>query len=217
MTSLRSFEVRSSSVTQASPNRSRIASQPARRDVVAGEAAAREFLLALGIDPDDPTTPDLARTPRRFASAYAELLTPRSFDFTTFDNVEGYDEPVVVRGIPVHSVCEHHLLPFVGTAHVAYLPADRIVGLSKLARLVEHFARRLQTQERLTVQVADALDQQLAPQGVGVIIEATHTCMTLRGAQAGPASTITSALRGTLRDDAAARSEFLSLMNRGSA
>lgn len=216
MPSLRSVDVRPPGVKQASPHRLRIAPQPVRRDLVAGEAAAREFLRALGIDADDPTTPDLALTPRRFACAYAELLTPRAFDFATFDNVEGYDEPVVVRGIPVHSVCEHHLLPFVGTAHVGYLPADRIVGLSKLPRLVEHFARRLQTQERLTVQVADALDQHLSPRGVGVVIEATHSCMTLRGAQAGPTSTITSALRGSLREDAASGSDFKSLVNRGS-
>ncbi|MFE6995843.1 GTP cyclohydrolase I FolE [Microbacterium sp. NPDC057659] len=181
-------------------------------DLEAAEVAAYALLRALGIDADDPDTPDLARTPKRFAAAYAELLSPQPFDFTTFANTDRYDELVLVRDIPVHSVCEHHLLPFSGVAHVAYLPADRVVGLSKIPRMVDHFSRRPQTQERLTVQVADALALHLQPRGVGVVIEATHSCMTLRGARAGGAATKTSALRGVLRDDARSRSEFLALV-----
>jgi GTP cyclohydrolase I len=196
--------------------RTRIIDPRPPRDLEAAERAGAAFLRALGVDPDDRAHPDRALTPRRFAAAYAELLTPRPFDFTTFANTEGYDELVLVRDIPMRSVCEHHLLPFVGVAHVAYLPADRIVGLSKLPRIVEHYAGRLQTQERLTVQVADALEEHLEPRGVGVVIEAEHSCMVLRGARAGNASTTTSALRGLVRDNPSSRSEFLTLVNRGS-
>ena len=121
------------------------------------------------------------------ARAYAEMLSPRSFDLTTFPNDEGYDELVLARAIPVHSVCEHHMLPFLGIAHVGYLPGQRILGLSKLARVVELFARRPQVQERLTKQVADWLQTHLRPRGVGVVIEAEHLCMTLRGVRAGGA------------------------------
>jgi GTP cyclohydrolase IA len=184
-----------------------------RRDLAAAEAAGAQLLRALGVDPDDDARPDLARTPHRFAAAYAELLTPRPFEFTTFANVEGYDEMVLVRDIPVQSLCEHHLLPFVGVAHVAYVPADRIVGLSKLPRLVEHYARRLQTQERLTLQVADALAAHLQPRGVGVVVQATHSCMTLRGVRAEHATTRTSTMGGALRDDPATRAEFLALVD----
>jgi GTP cyclohydrolase I len=143
--------------------------------------------------------------------AYLEMLSPRAFDLTSFDNDEGYDELVLARDIPVQSLCEHHLLPFVGVAHVGYLPRDRILGLSKLARVVELFARRPQVQERLTRQVADWLDEQLGPRGVGVVIEAEHSCMTLRGVRAGQARTITSTLLGTLREDSRSRAEFLAL------
>jgi GTP cyclohydrolase I len=145
------------------------------------------------------------------ATTYAELFAPRPFDLTTFPNDECYDELVLTRAIPLRSVCEHHLLPFVGVAHVGYLPGERILGLSKLARVLEHFACRPQVQERLTKQVADWLAEQLAPRGVGVVIEAEHTCMTLRGVQAIGASTVTSTLLGTLRDDARSRQEFLAL------
>ena len=151
-----------------------------------------------------------ASTPRACATrrdgwpqAYAELLTPRDFNVTTFPNDEGYDELVLVRDIPIRSVCEHHLLPFVGVAHVGYLPGDRILGLSKLARVVELFAHGPQVQERLTKQVADWLDTQLRPRGVGVVIEAEHLCMTLRGVQAAGTRTLTSTLLGTLREDSA--------------
>src|SRR3954471_14442110 len=149
----------------------------------------------------DTRASGLRRTPRRVARAYAELFTPREFEMTTFPNDEGYDELVLARRIPVRSVCEHHLLPFVGTAHVGYLPGARILGLSKLARVVEHFACRPQVQERLTKQVADWLQTHLEPKGVGVVIEAEHTCMTLRGVQATGSSTMTSTLLGLLRTD----------------
>jgi GTP cyclohydrolase I len=142
------------------------------------------------------------------------LFTAPEFDLTTFPNDEGYDELVLARSIPVSSVCEHHLLPFIGVAHVGYLPGERILGLSKLARVVNHFASRPQVQERLTKQIAGWLDTQLAPQGVGVVIEAEHTCMTLRGVRAAGASTVTSTLLGTLRDDARSRQEFFALTGR---
>ncbi|SNT57493.1 GTP cyclohydrolase I [Asanoa hainanensis] len=177
-------------------------------DLDAAEQAAGQFLRALGVRTD---TESMRRTPRRMAHAYAELFSPRPFDLTTFPNDEGYDELVLARSIPVRSVCKHHLLPFVGTAHVGYLPGQRILGLSKLARVVEHFACRPQVQERLTKQVADWLRTQLDPKGVGVVIEAEHTCMTLRGVRADGSSTITSTLLGLLRDDARSRSEFLAL------
>jgi GTP cyclohydrolase I len=145
------------------------------------------------------------------AQAYEELLTPTPFNPTTFANDEGYDELVVARDIPFHSLCQHHLLPFHGVAHVGYLPGERIIGLSKLARVVEHFARRLQVQERLTKQVGDWLSDRLAPKGVGVVLEAEHLCMSLRGVQAVGARTVTSSLHGLLRDDARSRAEFLAL------
>jgi GTP cyclohydrolase IA len=186
----------------------RVAPPPAQVDMAAAEQAAAQFMLALGLDTAEA---GLRRTPRRVARAYAELFTPREFELTTFPNDEGYDELVLARRIPVRSVCEHHLLPFVGVAHVGYLPDARILGLSKLARVVEHFACRPQVQERMTVQVADWLAQNLQPKGVGVVIEAEHSCMTLRGAQARGADTVTSALRGVLRDDARSRQEFFAL------
>lgn len=197
------------------PQRSRVTRIHPVRDLDAATRAAGEFLRGLGIDPDDPSTPDLAQTPRRLAMAYAELLDVPEFDFTTFDNAEDYDELVLVREIPFQSVCEHHLLPFAGVAHVGYLPRARIVGLSKLARTVDHFARRPQTQERLTMQVADLLEDQLIPRGVGVLLVAEHTCMTLRGARASGSATTTSSLRGHLRENPAARAEFLALVNGG--
>ena len=141
--------------------------------------------------------------PRGWRAGYAELFTPRTFDLTTFPNDEGYDELVISRNLPLRSVCEHHMLPFVGIAHIGYLPGERIIGLSKLARVAEHFACRPQRQERLTKQIADWLDAQLQPRGVGVVIEAEHTCMTLQGVQAAGSATITSTLLGALREDSA--------------
>ena len=177
-------------------------------NLVAAERAAADLLVALGQPVDSG---GMSETPRRMVQAYAEMLSCGSFDFTSFANVEGYDELVLVEDIPVRSVCEHHMLPFVGVAHVGYLPADRILGLSKLARLVDFYSHRGQTQERLTRQVAEHLQHNLAPRGVGVVIEAEHTCMSLRGVRATGARTVTSALLGTLRTDPSSRAEFLSL------
>jgi GTP cyclohydrolase IA len=180
-------------------------------DLDAAADAARAFLEALGVDLD---APGLSRTPLRMAKAYAELFRPRPFEMTTFPNDEGYDEMVVARDIPFTSVCEHHLLPFSGRATVGYLPGERIIGLSKLARVVELFARRPQVQERMTQQVARWLDDNLAARGVGVVLTAEHTCMTIRGVQAHGSSTTTSALLGRVREDARTRAEFLSLAGR---
>jgi GTP cyclohydrolase I len=177
-------------------------------DVPAAERAVQDLLRAFGRDPNDE---HLTETPRRVASAFRELLTPREFDLTTFPNDEGYDELVLAKDIPVQSLCQHHLLPFHGVAHVGYLPGNRILGLSKLARVVELFSRDLQVQERLTQQVADWLQSHLNPRGVGVVIEAEHLCMSLRGVQAVGARTVTSAMHGALRDDARSRAEFLAL------
>jgi GTP cyclohydrolase IA len=177
-------------------------------DLDAAERAARHLLLALGADLE---AAGLRETPRRIAGAYGELLTPLPFNATTFPNEEGYDELVVVRDIPFQSLCMHHMLPFHGVAHVGYLPGERIIGLSKFGRVVDLFARDLQLQERLTTQVADWIDEQLAPRGVGVIIEATHLCMSLRGAQKPGSRTVTSALRGSVKEDPRTRQEFLSL------
>ncbi|MFD9667321.1 GTP cyclohydrolase I FolE [Rhodococcus sp. NPDC059968] len=178
------------------------------RDLVAAEEAAAAFLEALGIDLDSES---LRQTPRRMAHGYAELFTPRAFDLTTFPNDEDYDELVLVRNVPLRSVCEHHLLPFAGTVHIGYLPGERIIGLSKLARVAEHFACRPQVQERLTKQIAGWLDEHLHPRGVGVVIEAEHSCMTLRGVQSVGSATVTSALSGALRDDPRSRQEFFAL------
>src|SRR5581483_6897679 len=160
----------SSPARQIQPRQLRVASAPTV-DVAAATAAATDLLRALGLDLEDESLRD---TPARMARAYAELFTPSPFAMTTFPNDEGYDELVLARSIPMRSVCEHHLLPFVGVAHVGYLPGERILGLSKLARVVEHFTARPQVQERLTKQIANWLDEQLAPKGVGVVIEAEH-------------------------------------------
>src|SRR3954452_23448982 len=173
--------------------------------------AATDLLRALGADPD---APELVDTPRRIADAYAELLTPIQFEPTTFANDDAYDELVVASSIPFHSLCEHHLLPFHGVAHVGYIPGERIIGLSKLGRVVDLFARDLQVQERLTQQIADWLEERLAPRGVGLVLEAEHLCMSLRGVQKGGARTITSALHGLVREDACTRQEFLDLATR---
>jgi len=177
-------------------------------DLDAAERAAADLLRSLGADLSDES---LRLTPRRVAETYAELLTPEPFDLTTFPNDGGYDELVVAKAIPFHSLCEHHMLPFIGVAHVGYLPGERIIGLSKLARVVERYARALQVQERLTKQVADWVEAELSPKGVGVVIEAEHLCMSLRGVQKTGATTMTSALHGLVRDDARTRQEFLAL------
>jgi GTP cyclohydrolase IA len=184
-----------------------------RIDHDAVEHAASELLRALGADVESE---DLEETPRRVADAYAELLTPQPFRATTFPNDDGYDELIVARAIPFHSLCMHHLLPFHGVAHVGYLPGEQIIGLSKLGRVVEYFSRDLQIQERLTTQVAAWLERELVPKGVGVVLEAEHLCMSLRGVQKLGAKTVTSALRGLVRDDARTRQEFLALTTRTS-
>ena len=170
--------------------------------------AVSDLLDALGVE---RTGDQLEATPGRVARAYAELLTPEPFEATTFPNDEGYDELVVARAIPFASLCEHHLLPFSGVAHVGYLPDERLVGLSKLARVVDHFARRLQVQERLTAQVANFIAETLQPKGVGVVLEAEHLCMSLRGVRSSGSRTVTSALKGLVRDDPRTRAEFLAL------
>ena len=182
--------------------------QATRIDTHAAQQAAENLLRALGAD---LTNEGVRDTPRRMVAAYAELLTPQPFNATTFPNDEGYDELIIVRAIPFHSLCMHHLLPFHGVAHIGYLPGERLVGLSKLGRVVEHFSRDLQLQERLTTQVAGWLDDELAPKGVGVVLEAEHLCMSLRGVQNLGATTVTSALRGLVRDDARTRHEFMAL------
>jgi GTP cyclohydrolase I len=179
-----------------------------RADLDAAERAAAEFLTALGIDLDRE---ERQATPARMARAYAELLAAQPFRLTTFPNDEGYDELVLARAIPFRTLCEHHMLLFSGVAHVGYLPGERILGLSKLARLVGHFAARPQTQERLTMQIARCLEANLRPGGAGVVLEAGHTCMTQRGIGALGATTVTSALLGTLRTDPRSRAEFFAL------
>ena len=186
---------------------------PRRVDHAAVQRAARDLLRAVGADVDADA---LEETPRRVADAYAELLTPQPFRATTFPNDDGYDELIVARAIPFHSLCMHHLLPFHGVAHIGYLPGERILGLSKLGRVVEFFSRDLQIQERLTTQIAGWLQRELEPKGVGVVLEAEHLCMSLRGVQKLGAKTITSALRGLVRDDARTRQEFLALTTRSS-
>lgn len=176
------------------------------------ERAVREILIAVGEDPDRE---GLIKTPSRVARAYAELFSglkdnPKEHLKTVFH--ERYDEVVLLRDIEFHSVCEHHLLPFTGRAHVAYLPDGKVVGLSKLARLVDGFARRPQVQERLTTQIADALMEELNPMGAACVIEATHTCMTIRGAHKPGSLMVTSALRGVFRENPASRNEILSLL-----
>jgi GTP cyclohydrolase I len=170
------------------------------------ELAVAELLAALG---RDPHSVHFAETPRRVTAAFTELLTPPGFEFTTFPNDSGYDGLVLVADLPFHSLCAHHLLPFVGTAHIGYLPGERIVGLSKLARVLEYFSRDLQVQERLTADVAAWLDDRLAPRGVGVVLEARHLCMSLRGVRVAGARTVTTTLLGDLRHDRMARQEFL--------
>jgi len=179
------------------------------------ENAVREILAAVGEDPDRE---GLLETPARVARMYEEIFSGLESDprrhLKLFD--EGSDEMVIVRDIPLYSMCEHHLLPFIGKAHIAYIPSDgKVIGLSKLARIVDDFAKRPQLQERLTGQIADFLDESMKPMGVAVVIEAEHLCMTMRGARASGAQTRTSALRGIMRNDAKTRAEALSLLTGG--
>jgi GTP cyclohydrolase I len=187
------------------------------RRAVDGARAARavsELLAAVG---EDPHRDGLRDTPDRVARMYAEILSGAGADparhlRTTF--AEDHHEMVVVKDIPFESLCEHHLMPFHGKAHVAYVPNGRIVGLSKIARVVEEFARRLQVQERLTSQVADTLWEHLQPEGVGVVLEATHTCMTMRGIRKPGSAMVTSAVRGTFKTRSETRAEFMGLVRR---
>ena len=177
------------------------------------ERAVREILIAVGEDPDRE---GLLKTPNRVARAYAEMLSgmksdPRQYLRTVF--TERYDEVVLLRDIEFHSMCEHHLLPFTGRAHVAYLPDGKVVGLSKLARLVDGFAHRPQVQERLTTQIADAMMEELNPIGAACVIEATHTCMTIRGAHKPGSVMVTSALRGIFRENPSSRNEIIALLH----
>jgi GTP cyclohydrolase I len=183
-------------------------------DLERAERAVAELMDALGVGHEGEA---LRETPRRVAATFVELLHPAPFRATTFPNDGGYDELVVVSDIAFASLCEHHLLPFVGVAHVGYLPGDRIVGLSKLPRLVEHRCRRLQVQERLTTEIADWIERTLRPRGIGVVLEATHTCMSLRGVRQPGALTTTSALRGRVREDPRTRQEFFDLIGRRGA
>ena len=178
------------------------------------EAAVRTLLRWAG---DDPDREGLLDTPGRVARSYRELFAgydvdPREYLERTFEEVGGYDEMVVLKDIRFVSFCEHHMLPVVGRAHVGYLPTNRVVGISKLARVVHGFARRLQIQEKMTSEIARAIQEVLQPQGVGVVIEAEHSCMTLRGVNAPGTSLITSHLIGVIRDDARTREEFLRLV-----
>ena len=182
------------------------------------EQLVHELLLLLG---ENPERDGLKRTPARFASSLQWLT--RGYQMSVEDVIgdavfeEKHENMILVRDIEIYSLCEHHMLPFFGRAHVAYLPNGKIVGLSKIPRVVEVFARRLQVQERLTDQVADALCAVLAPLGVGVVIEAYHLCMMMRGVEKQNSKTITSALRGTFRSDARTRDEFLRLVHGGGA
>lgn len=198
------------SASRATPARLRPRITHARPEIDPGaaEEAAADLLTALGMDLTDE---NLVDTPRRMAHALIEMTSGPGFELTTFPNDEGYDELVLVQDIPVQSLCEHHMLPFFGVAHVGYLPGSRIVGLSKFARMVEHHARRPQTQERLTKRIADHLHDELQPRGVGVVIEAEHTCMSLRGARTPGARTLTSTFLGRLHDVPSSRAEFLAL------
>lgn len=188
--------------------------QPSKVDMDRARAAVHELLLAVG---EDPERDGLLKTPDRVARMYGEILSGSRLDparhlETTF--AEDHHEMVIVKDIAFDSLCEHHMMPFSGQAHVAYVPNGRIVGLSKIARVVEEFARRLQVQERLTSQVADMLMERLQPQGVGVVIESTHTCMTMRGIRKPGSSMVTSAVRGTFKTRTETRAEFMASIYR---
>ena len=181
------------------------------------EAAVRTLIEWAG---DDPSREGLLETPKRVAKAYRELFAgyeadPREYLERTFEEVAGYDELVVLRDIRVVSFCEHHMLPFLGKAHVGYLPTDRVVGISKLARVVHGFARRLQIQEKLTAEIASAIQEVLKPRGVGVVIESEHSCMTMRGVNTPGSRLTTSSLLGVVRDDPRTRQEFLEFVRDG--
>jgi GTP cyclohydrolase I len=187
----------------------------AKVDIERIEKAVKEILLAVG---EDVEREGLKGTPSRVANMYAELLAgmhedPKQHLRSVF--TEDYDEIVMLRDIPFYSICEHHLMPFIGSAHVAYLPSGGILGVSKLARIVDCFARRLQTQERLTGQIADFIMNNLKPRGAAVVLEASHSCMTIRGIKKPGSVMVTSAIRGIFKRDPKSRSEIISLMHDG--
>jgi len=186
----------------------------AKVDLERLEKAVKEILLAVG---EDPLREGLKRTPERVARMYAELLggmreEPKENLRSVF--TEKYDEIVLLRNIPFYSICEHHLMPFIGSAHVAYMPSGVVLGVSKLARIVDCFARRLQVQERLTDQIADFIMTSLQPKGVAVVLEASHSCMTIRGIKKPGSEMVTSSLRGIFRKDPRSRGEIMSLMHK---
>jgi GTP cyclohydrolase IA len=186
--------------------------RPSREEA---EEAVRVLLRWAG---DDPRREGLIDTPARVVRAYEEFfagyqLEPRDILARTFSEVDGYDEMIVLKDIRFESYCEHHMVPIIGRAHVAYLPNHRVVGISKLARLVDAFAKRLQIQEKMTVQIADTLNEVLQPAGVGVILEASHQCMSTRGVHKAGVEMVTSRMLGTFRSDASTRREFLSIVN----
>ena len=185
--------------------------RPSRQEA---EAAVRTLIAWAG---DDPDREGLIETPERVTRAYGELFAGYDQDVAetlskTFRDVGGYDEIVLVKDIPFHSHCEHHMVPFTGKAHIAYLPNEEVIGLSKLARLVEVFARRLQTQENLTAQIIDSINEHLGPRGAAVMLEAEHMCMTMRGVQKPGAITVTSCMLGCFRTQQKTREEFLTLI-----
>ena len=185
-----------------------------KRTQAEAEAAVRVLIEWAG---DDPDREGLIDTPERVARSYRELFAgyaadPREYLKRTFEEVGGYDELVVLKDIRVVTFCEHHMLPVIGRAHVGYLPTNRVVGISKLARVVHGFARRLQIQEKLTAEIAEAIQEILEPQGVGVVVEAEHSCMTLRGVNTLGSTLTTSRLLGVIRDDARSREEFLGMV-----
>ena len=189
-----------------------MAEEPTKIDMERIRKAVTEILLAVG---EDVNREGLLKTPERVARMYAELLggtfeDPQVHLRSVF--TEKYDEIVLLRDIPFYSICEHHLLPFIGKAHVAYLPTGRVLGVSKIARIVDNFAHRLQAQERLTSQIADFLMQNLRPLGVAVVLQASHSCMTIRGIRKPGSVMVTSALRGSFKKDARTRAEVLQLM-----
>lgn len=188
--------------------------RPSREEA---ENAVRTLIAWAG---DDPARPGLLETPQRVVDAYEEFYAGYRQNAEepldrTFEEIGTYDDVVVVRDIPFYSHCEHHMVPFIGKAHVAYYPTDKVVGLSKLARVVEVFARRLQTQERLTSEIVSAIDEALKPRGIAVMIEAEHQCMTLRGVRAHGASTVTTQFTGAFRDDPAEQIRFMTLVKGG--
>ena len=187
-------------------------SKPSEKEV---HEAVRKLLLWAG---DDPDREGLIGTPDRVARAYKEFFAgydqdPEDILRTTFEEVEGYDEMVLVKDIGVQSHCEHHMVPIIGKAHIAYIPENRVVGISKLARVVDIFAKRLQIQEKMTSQIANAIENVLKPKGIAVVIDASHQCMTTRGVNKPESSTVTSAMRGVFKDNPRTRNEFLSFIN----